>query len=527
MTGDLQLHTMSTSGNDLALVLGRGSTDTTTPDKRRQFYVARDGSNRLWPAILLARNVLRTPLPEPLVSVLCEDLLFEMAKSTQLGGTRNPCVVSANIVGLLHNNTALVLERAMAIVDEVPAGCLDLDVLVACTVISNLMWSTGSLNDSIEWGQRAVIIAESAPPSPWTPYPLLSYASKLADDGRFALAESLLSRVDKLVRADHEPFAATACAGVISSRIRLQQGRFQEAEREINNALVLAASSGNQWIEPFAAGVAALVRLRAGEVGAAANHVWRSRAEAAEFGTVFPSIRSDWSEFRIACAQLGFERAKTLAATRLPLLLTSRQLFIEEAGAAPWLVQSALDHADIALATVVLDAVEELAARNPDWHTIRHSAIHARALIGRDELKLRDAANSYADPWASALAHEHLGQLRQKMYGAQHRLTGISIATASRRYREAGAAQYAELMLGRHEGVSPVTVESQFAEEWAALTDAQRTISLYVSQGMTNAQIARKLQLSTHTVNYHLRKVFEKFGICSRVELARIAATQL
>ncbi|MGE2847682.1 hypothetical protein ACQGFI_32470 [Rhodococcus sp. 2.95] len=215
MTGDLQLHTMSTSGNDLALVLGRESTDTTTPDKRRQFYVARDGSNRLWPAILLARNVLRTPLPEPLVSVLCEDLLFEMAKSTQLGGTRNPCVVSANIVGLLHNNTALVLERAMAIVDEVPAGCLDLDVLVACTVISNLMWSTGSLNDSIEWGQRAVIIAESAPPSPWTPYPLLSYASKLADDGRFALAESLLSRVDKLVRADHEPFAATACAGVI------------------------------------------------------------------------------------------------------------------------------------------------------------------------------------------------------------------------------------------------------------------------------------------------------------------------
>ena len=44
-----------------------------------------------------------------------------------------------------------------------------------------------------------------------------------------------------------------------------------------------------------------------------------------------------------------------------------------------------------------------------------------------------------------------------------------------------------------------------------------------VSQGATNREVAERLYLSPYTVNSHLRHVFTKLGIKSRVELARLA----
>jgi DNA-binding CsgD family transcriptional regulator len=41
---------------------------------------------------------------------------------------------------------------------------------------------------------------------------------------------------------------------------------------------------------------------------------------------------------------------------------------------------------------------------------------------------------------------------------------------------------------------------------------------------MTNREAAGHLFLSPHTVNMHMRHAFEKLGINSRVDLARIAA---
>jgi DNA-binding CsgD family transcriptional regulator len=58
---------------------------------------------------------------------------------------------------------------------------------------------------------------------------------------------------------------------------------------------------------------------------------------------------------------------------------------------------------------------------------------------------------------------------------------------------------------------------------WASLTDTERTVSELVAQGLTNRQVADQLFMSTHTVAFHLRHVFRKLGIGSRVELARLA----
>jgi DNA-binding CsgD family transcriptional regulator len=42
-----------------------------------------------------------------------------------------------------------------------------------------------------------------------------------------------------------------------------------------------------------------------------------------------------------------------------------------------------------------------------------------------------------------------------------------------------------------------------------------------VAEGVTNAQAADRLFLSRHTVDFHLRQVFRKLEIHSRVELTR------
>jgi DNA-binding CsgD family transcriptional regulator len=47
-----------------------------------------------------------------------------------------------------------------------------------------------------------------------------------------------------------------------------------------------------------------------------------------------------------------------------------------------------------------------------------------------------------------------------------------------------------------------------------------------VAQGHTNREVAEQLFVSPHTVNTHLRQVFAKLEVNSRVELARLAVEQ-
>jgi len=54
---------------------------------------------------------------------------------------------------------------------------------------------------------------------------------------------------------------------------------------------------------------------------------------------------------------------------------------------------------------------------------------------------------------------------------------------------------------------------------WASLTDAELRVVSCVARGMTNRSIAEELSLSRHTVDAHLKHVYVKLDIHSRVEL--------
>ncbi|MFD9957905.1 LuxR C-terminal-related transcriptional regulator [Amycolatopsis sp. NPDC058986] len=72
----------------------------------------------------------------------------------------------------------------------------------------------------------------------------------------------------------------------------------------------------------------------------------------------------------------------------------------------------------------------------------------------------------------------------------------------------------------------PATSQEPVPDErtsgWAELTDTEQRVARLVGGGMTNRQVARSARMSSHTVNYHLRSIYRKLRIRSRVDLARL-----
>lgn len=60
----------------------------------------------------------------------------------------------------------------------------------------------------------------------------------------------------------------------------------------------------------------------------------------------------------------------------------------------------------------------------------------------------------------------------------------------------------------------------------ALLTPQELNVALAVSEGITDREAAARLFLSPRTIDYHLRKVFQKLGISSRSELIRLVLAE-
>jgi two-component system, NarL family, nitrate/nitrite response regulator NarL len=64
-------------------------------------------------------------------------------------------------------------------------------------------------------------------------------------------------------------------------------------------------------------------------------------------------------------------------------------------------------------------------------------------------------------------------------------------------------------------------VEQQTAQQMHFLSAQQLKIVEAIVAGCSNKEIARDLHISERTVKYHLTRIFNKFGISGRMELAR------
>jgi len=181
---------------------------------------------------------------------------------------------------------------------------------------------------------------------------------------------------------------------------------------------------------------------------------------------------------------------------------------------------------DDALAQLALSTSQRRAELNPSIHSIAATAAHVRGLLERNQADLRDAGARFERaprPLELASALEDLGaEVIATDRDAAIDVLGRTLAL----YTEAGAIWDARRVRSRLRELGVrrrlVTAEPE-TSGWAALTTSELTVARLVAEGLTNREVAERLFVSPHTVNSHLRHVFSKLGINSRVELARLA----
>jgi DNA-binding CsgD family transcriptional regulator len=91
--------------------------------------------------------------------------------------------------------------------------------------------------------------------------------------------------------------------------------------------------------------------------------------------------------------------------------------------------------------------------------------------------------------------------------------------------RDCGARRAVERMQTTLRGLGvPAADRTEPADDspLAVLTAAELIIARLIAQGLTNQQIATRIDRSPHTVDSHLRKIFQKLQVSSRVAVTRI-----
>jgi DNA-binding CsgD family transcriptional regulator len=183
---------------------------------------------------------------------------------------------------------------------------------------------------------------------------------------------------------------------------------------------------------------------------------------------------------------------------------------------------------DDELVTAIAATAERRSDLNPSVRSIHAAAAHVRGLVRHSAAELADAFKLFAEagrPLAQLSALDDLGIQRlrdgspaaaidafdRSLILALDVGAGWDAARARSRLRDLGVRR-------RIIGIdTPRT-------GWAALTPAEGAVVELVTEGRTNREIAEQLFISPHTVSAHLRHVFDKMGVRSRVELTRAAA---
>ena len=177
-------------------------------------------------------------------------------------------------------------------------------------------------------------------------------------------------------------------------------------------------------------------------------------------------------------------------------------------------------------AASVTAGLENGADANPSFPGLRAAALHARALLDHDPEQALAAVQAYRGdprPLVRAAAFEDAGRLlleRAKDEAVGYLDEALRLQSAAGAERDAARVR----RLLRDRGAQRVGGRPDpAAAHWPELTASELAVVRLVIRGATDREVAQRLYISAHTVNSHLRHVFTKLGIRSRVELARRA----
>ncbi|MFD2353767.1 LuxR C-terminal-related transcriptional regulator [Nonomuraea ferruginea] len=193
-----------------------------------------------------------------------------------------------------------------------------------------------------------------------------------------------------------------------------------------------------------------------------------------------------------------------------------------------WMVRVAMGAGDRATAESIVTMAESLSQASLGFPMLAASAAHARGLLDGDREALTRAAEQIEDIWARASAEEDLGVLLKAVGEQQEAITSLDRALAI--YHDIGSTRDAARIRRKLRGMGVRRRHwhntPRPASGWDSLTETEDAVALLAVDGHTNRQIAEQMFLSVHTVAFHLRHVYRKLNIGSRVELTRLAVAQ-
>lgn len=316
--------------------------------------------------------------------------------------------------------------------------------------------------------------------------------------------------------------ASSAPLAILRAWAHLGEGRIGDAEAEANAGIATMSRRALPLVASQAWSALAMAALRRGDLATAA-------AQLKTLEERFPrdTSRPWWAMHFLLNAQLADAAEGPHAAIKalseiLANATARRELVLETPGAAAWCVRAALAADSPEVARTVVDTVRAVSERNENWPTVCAGALHARGLYSHDVEALHQATGLYRDPWARASVLEDRGTL------LSHDDSETAIADleqAIRTYTELGSERDAARIRKRlrHLGVRRRHWSHASRPESGrdSLTKTEHKVAQLVAKGLTNRQVAGQMFISAHTVGFHLRQIYRKLHISSRIDLIR------
>jgi DNA-binding CsgD family transcriptional regulator len=340
--------------------------------------------------------------------------------------------------------------------------------------------------------------------------------------GDWVRARRYFDRATVLAR-DHGAIALLSETLGLRALIALWERRLADAAADADEAVRLAddIGAGNARALPVTV-LAWLAGLR-GDDEECRRHADEVLALSLERGLALPAGLATW-----ALAQLDLASGRwDEALLRLTAIEEVRPGFGH-----PFLpVLSSWDRLEAAVHAGHPDVAERTLARFAPWAEVAGATwavpvlADCRALLARP-----DAADAHfeaaieavdrAGPLDRARIHLHYGEyLRRERRRIDAR---VHLRAAFDGFEWLGAAPWAERAL-RELRATGEKARKRHLSPLAELTPQELQVARLVAEGATNKAVASQLFVSPKTVEYHLRKVFAKLGISSRMELVGLA----
>ncbi|MFD3356585.1 helix-turn-helix transcriptional regulator [Streptomyces fradiae] len=361
--------------------------------------------------------------------------------------------------------------------------------------------------------------------------PLLAAAARtqrpeaLLYAGRAALVLGELGAARRLLG---RALAAAGAQGGPTARIleylayaELRAGLHHQARAHAEEGLRAARRLGQRNIGAQHHALLALVCSLVGADSATEHHAEAALAVARPHGLLQVSTMAEWARAR---ADLGQGRAGQAAVRLGPLLRPGprRGHFGLWMLAVPCLVEATVLAGLDEDVTGMVDLYAEWAALGADPQA-RAQLTRLRALTAREEdcdalyrraLEEHEAADGQFEHARTFLSYGMWLRRRRRPLEARHQLRAALVG-----FERCGALLWEKRTQSELRAAGESALDED-ADALGLLTPQQRRVATLVASGATNREVATRLSLSPRTVDHHLRNVFSRLGVRSRVELA-------